>query len=73
MNGAPDWDRLLRLCTEASVRAGKLGCLNIGWDLAHTEEHSWVIVEGNAGAQLGEQNATQKGLRERIAPLLADV
>ena len=69
----PDWDRLLRLCTEASVRAGKLGCLNIGWDLAHTEEHSWVIVEGNAGAQLGEQNATQEGLRARIEPLLADV
>ena len=69
----PDWEQLVRLCGEASIRAGELGCLNIGWDLAHTEEHGWVIVEGNAGAQLGEQNATREGLRERIAPLLADV
>lgn len=69
----PDWDQLLRICGEASVRAGEKGCLNVGWDLAHTEEYGWVMVEGNAGGQLGEQNATQKGMRGRIEALLAEV
>ena len=69
----PDWDQLIQVCTEASIRAGELGCRNIGWDLAHTEEHGWVMIEGNAGAQLGEQNATREGLRKRMEPLLADV
>ena len=69
----PDWDQLIRICTEASVKAGEMGCRNVGWDLAHTEEYGWIMVEGNAGGQLVEQNASQKGLRARIEPLLADV
>lgn len=53
--------------------AGETGCGNVGWDLAHTDDFGWVLVEANAGGQLIDQSASRKGLRDRIEKLLADV
>ena len=69
----PDWDQLITVCTEAAIMAGEIGCGDIGWDMAHTDEFGWVLVEANAGGQLIDQSASRKGLRDRVEKLLADV
>lgn len=69
----PDWEQLLGICREGSVTAGKRGCKYVGWDLAHTDEFGWVIVEGNSRGQFVEQNASQRGIRDRIEALIAEM
>ncbi len=67
----PDWNGMLRACREASILAGKAGCHYAGWDMAHTENRGWVIVEGNGGGQLiGAQIASRYGIRETVESLL---
>ena len=67
----PDWNGMLRTCREASLLAGRAGCRYAGWDMAHTENRGWVIVEGNGGGQLiGAQIASRYGIRETVESLL---
>lgn len=69
----PDWQQLVSICSEAAVTAGEKGCRYVGWDLAHTEGHGWVMVEGNSRGQFVEQNASRKGIRDRIESLMAEL
>ena len=67
----PEWDEMLRICREASVRAGQADCHYAGWDMAHTENRGWVIVEGNGGGQLiGSQIASRQGIRNTVESLM---
>lgn len=67
----PDWHEMLRICREASVMAGKEGCHYVGWDMAHSKGHGWVIVEGNGGGQLiGAQLASQYGIRRTVESVM---
>ena len=67
----PEWQELVRICKEAAVKAGGQGCRYVGWDMAHSKDHGWVIVEGNGGGQMiGAQIMSRKGIRPRIDDLM---
>ena len=66
----PEWQELVRICKEAAVKAGGQGCRYVGWDMAHSKDHGWVIVEGNGGGQMiGAQIMSRKGIRPRLEAL----
>lgn len=70
----PDWEGLVRTCKEAAVIAGGKGCRYVGWDMAHTAEYGWVMVEGNGSGQLvGIQTTTQKGIRTDFEALMSRI
>ena len=59
---------------EAAVIAGGKGCRYVGWDMAHTAEYGWVMVEGNGSGQLvGIQTTTQKGIRTDFEALMSRI
>ncbi len=60
----PAWQEMVDTCIEMaeSIPTVKF----IGWDLAYTED-GWVMIEGNAGAQVGVyQMPTVEGIREKM-------
>ena len=70
----PDWQEMIRICKEACVLAGKEGCHYTGWDMAHSEEHGWVIIEGNGGGQfIGTQTTSGKGIRSTMDALMKKI
>lgn len=70
----PDWQEMIRICREAAVIAGRKGCRYAGWDMAHTEQYGWVMVEGNGSGQfIGPQLTSRKGIRKKIESLMAEL
>lgn len=67
----PHWPELVALCKGLAAQMDTVRY--IGWDLAYTEEHGWVLVEGNARAQLLWQYAAVQGARKCLTGLMQDM
>lgn len=67
----PEWDALIKLCTEAAKMEKQVGYLS--WDLAYTDL-GWIVVEVNEVGQLiGPQTVFKKGIKTEIAVYLASM
>ena len=64
-NQLPAWDRALEVVRSVS---GKIdGARYVGWDLACTKDHDWVIVEGNGKTGFyGAQAPKDRGVRREF-------
>ena len=61
----PDWQQMKNMCIEMAHRVDTVRL--IGWDLAHTTQYGWVVVEGNGGSQfVGPQSTFVLGIRNQI-------
>lgn len=68
----PDWDRLKRICSSLAKRIERVQF--VGWDLAHSKDFGWVIVEGNGGSQfVGPQTTSGVGMRKTMQKLMDDM
>lgn len=68
----PKWDEMIRMCIEMSSQVTKVKY--IGWDLAYTQDHKWVVIEGNGMSQfIGPQSTMQRGIKEEVLALMADM
>lgn len=65
----PEWDKAMALCREAALSYP--GNRYIGFDIAHTEEYGWVIVEANArGELLGTQICDKIGKKKELEAII---
>lgn len=61
----PAWDRALEVVRSVSGRID--GAKYVGWDLACTRDHNWVIVEGNGKTGFyGAQAPKDRGVRREF-------
>ena len=68
----PKWDEMIQMCIEMSSKVSKVKY--IGWDLAYTQDHKWVVIEGNGLSQfIGPQSTMQRGIKEEVLALMADM
>lgn len=64
-NQLPAWDRALEVVKAVSGRID--GARYVGWDLACTKDHDWVIVEGNGKTGFyGAQAPKDRGVRSEF-------
>ena len=66
----PQWNELLKT-VESLHRTIFSKYIYIAWDFALTD-NGWVVVEGNWGQLLGQQTASQVGVRRQFHELLGD-
>ena len=67
----PRWEELLST-VERLHRSVFSRHIYVAWDFALTDE-GWVVIEGNWGQLLGQQTASQKGVRKEFHRLMGDV
>lgn len=67
----PRWDELLQTVEELH-RTVFNKHIYIAWDFALTDE-GWVVIEGNWGQLLGQQTASQVGVRKQFHELMGDI
>ena len=68
----PDWQKAVELVTR--LAKSYPGNRYIGWDIAHTKEHGWCIVEANARGQLlGFQIIDQIGKKAELEAISREV
>lgn len=61
----PDWQGLLKLVGQLAQVLPEQRY--VGWDLAHTTAHGWVMIEGNAGGQFLSQIPGRRGIGDAVA------
>ena len=66
----PRWDELLKTVEELH-RTVFNKHIYIAWDFALTDD-GWVVIEGNWGQLLGQQTASQVGVRKQFHELIGD-
>lgn len=66
----PRWEELLRTVEELH-RTVFSKHIYIAWDFALTDD-GWVVIEGNWGQLLGQQTASQVGVRRQFHELIGD-
>lgn len=66
----PRWDELLKTVEELH-RTVFNKHVYVAWDFALTDE-GWVVIEGNWGQLLGQQTASQVGVRKEFHELIGD-
>lgn len=66
----PRWEELLST-VERLHRSVFSRHIYIAWDFALTDD-GWVVIEGNWGQLLGQQTASQKGVRREFHRLMGD-
>lgn len=66
----PRWDELLKT-VEKLHRTVFYKHVYVAWDFALTDE-GWVVIEGNWGQLLGQQTASQVGVRRQFHELIGD-
>lgn len=66
----PRWDELLKTVEELH-RTVFNKHIYIAWDFALTDD-GWVVIEGNWGQLLGQQTASQEGVRKQFHELIGD-
>ena len=66
----PRWDELLKTVEELH-RAVFNKHIYVAWDFALTDD-GWVVIEGNWGQLLGQQTASQVGVRKQFHELLGE-
>ena len=66
----PRWDELLKTVEELH-RIVFNKHIYIAWDFALTDD-GWVVIEGNWGQLLGQQTASQIGVRKQFHELIGD-
>ena len=66
----PRWDELLKTVEELH-RTVFNKHIYIAWDFALTDD-GWVVIEGNWGQLLGQQTASQVGVRKEFHELIGD-
>ena len=68
----PQWDKLLALCKEMALKIPSVKF--IGWDLAFTSEHGWILIEGNPGSQLiGPQMTFKRGIKAEFESYMREM
>lgn len=68
----PDWNMALSIVQEIGSQIP--GAVYIGWDLAHSKNKKWVVIEGNAYTQfLGQQATVLKGKRQELYSALEEL
>ena len=73
MNGfaLPDWEQALLLCKKAANKTPNLKYL--AWDLAHTSDRGWVIVEVNTSGQMLNQIGTLIGTKAELKDIIQNM
>lgn len=66
----PRWDELLKTVEELHSTVFNKH-IYVAWDFALTDD-GWVVIEGNWGQLLGQQTASQVGVREEFHKLIGD-
>ncbi|MBO7493985.1 MAG: hypothetical protein J6T87_07575 [Bacteroidales bacterium] len=66
----PRWDELLKTVEELH-RTVFSKHVYVAWDFALTDD-GWVVIEGNWGQLLGQQTASQVGVRKKFHELIGD-
>lgn len=66
----PRWDELLKTVEELH-RTLFYKHVYVAWDFALTDE-GWVVIEGNWGQLLGQQTASQVGVKKKFHELIGD-
>ena len=66
----PRWDELLKTVEELH-RTIFSKHVYVAWDFALTDD-GWVVIEGNWGQLLGQQTASQVGVRKKFHELIGD-
>lgn len=66
----PRWDELLKT-VEKLHRSVFNKHIYVAWDFALTDA-GWVVIEGNWGQLLGQQTASQIGVRQKFHELIGD-
>lgn len=66
----PRWKELLKIVEELH-RTVFSKHIYIAWDFALTDD-GWVVIEGNWGQLLGQQTASQVGVRKQFHELIGD-
>ena len=66
----PCWEELLKTVEELHRTVFKKH-IYVAWDFALTDE-GWVVIEGNWGQLLGQQTASQVGVRKKFHELIGD-
>lgn len=66
----PRWDDLLKTVEELHRNVFNKH-IYVAWDFALTDE-GWVVIEGNWGQLLGQQTASQVGVRKQFHELIGD-
>ncbi len=65
----PKWEEARELVCEAATRVPE--ARYIGWDITHTAEGKWIIVEGNAKTQFfGQQSTVGIGKLDQLMALV---
>lgn len=67
----PDWEQALLLCKEAAGKTPNLKYL--AWDLAHTSDRGWMIVEVNTSGQMIDQIGTLTGTKAELKVIMRDM
>ncbi len=67
----PRWDELLKTVEELHRKVFNKH-IYVAWDFALTDD-GWVVIEGNWGQLLGQQTASQIGVRREFHELVGDV
>lgn len=64
----PDWEQALAICREAAVLTPDIKYLS--WDLAHSRDNGWMMVEVNTSGQFLQQIGLLRGIKDEIRDVL---
>lgn len=64
----PDFEQAKQLCSKAALLTPRLQFL--GWDLAHTGDRGWIIVETNTSPLFLQQAGTLVSVRTELRALM---
>lgn len=67
----PEWEQAKQLCREAAALVPNLKYLS--WDVAHSCDRGWVIVEVNTSGQFMQQGGTLTGIRTELRALMENM
>lgn len=68
----PQWEEMLHICREMSESIDSVKY--IGWDMTYTDDHKWIVVEGNGMSQLiGPQTIWKRGVKAEVEQYMNDM